>query len=41
MIRTVADRIANRTRPTYIGRHRRNRPRLANVFRQSSPPEEG
>ncbi|MCH7232083.1 hypothetical protein L0U85_14640 [Glycomyces sp. L485] len=33
MIRTVADRIASRTRPAYVGRHRRTRPRLARVFR--------
>ncbi|WP_026931554.1 hypothetical protein [Glycomyces tenuis] len=34
MIRTVADRIASSTRPSYRGRHRRARPRkLAAVFR--------
>jgi hypothetical protein len=33
MIRAVADRIASRARPSYIGRHRRVRPVLHRVFR--------
>lgn len=33
MIRAVADRIASRARPAYIGRHRRARPVLHRVFR--------
>lgn len=33
MIRAVADRIATRARPAYIGRHRRARPLLKHVFR--------
>ncbi|HEX2143671.1 MAG TPA: hypothetical protein VHG10_04090 [Glycomyces sp.] len=33
MIRAVADRIASRARPSYIGRHRRARPVLQRVFR--------
>ncbi|GAB3226677.1 hypothetical protein GCM10027447_17120 [Glycomyces halotolerans] len=37
MIRTVTDRITSRTRPTYIGRHRRTRPRLASAFRTRTP----
>lgn len=38
MIKAVADRIA-RTRPAYTGRHRRERPRLARVFRSPAPAE--
>jgi hypothetical protein len=37
MIRAVADRIAARTRPAYIGRHRRSKPILHRVFRMSFP----
>ncbi|WP_153024889.1 hypothetical protein [Glycomyces albidus] len=37
MIRTVADRIAARARPAYIGRHRRARPVLHRVFRVAVP----
>jgi len=37
MIRAVADRIAARTRPAYIGRHRRVRPVLHRVFRMPVP----
>jgi len=33
MFRAVADRIASRARPAYIGRHRRARPVLHRVFR--------
>ncbi|WP_158299834.1 hypothetical protein [Glycomyces paridis] len=33
MIRTVAGRLAARTRPAYVGRHRRTRPVLHRVFR--------
>jgi len=32
MIRTVAERIAARARPAYIGRHRRARPVLHRAF---------
>lgn len=38
MIKAVAGRIT-RTRPTYTGRHRRERPRLARVFRTPVPAE--
>lgn len=43
MIRAVADRIASRARPAYIGRHRRARPVLHRVFRVSlgAEPAEG
>jgi hypothetical protein len=41
MIRAVADRIASRARPAYIGRHRRVRPVLHRVFRVSAAPAEG
>jgi hypothetical protein len=43
MIRTVADRIASRARPAYIGRHRRARPVLHRVFRVglATAPAEG
>lgn len=44
MIRAVADRIAARARPSYIGRHRRARPVLHRVFRVAAaalPAEEG
>ncbi|MDN3240799.1 hypothetical protein [Glycomyces tritici] len=37
MIRAVADRIATRARPSYIGRHRRVRPVLHRVFRVAVP----
>ncbi|MDA1388066.1 MULTISPECIES: hypothetical protein [Glycomyces] len=37
MIRAVADRIAARARPSYIGRHRRARPVLHRVFRVPLP----
>lgn len=37
MIRAVADRIASRTRPVYIGRHRRARHALHRVFRMPVP----
>ncbi|MFC3492741.1 hypothetical protein [Glycomyces rhizosphaerae] len=37
MIRAVADRIASRARPAYIGRHRRARPVLHRVFRVPFP----
>ncbi|WP_026923363.1 hypothetical protein [Glycomyces arizonensis] len=33
MIRTVADRIASKTRPTYRGRHRRTRSKTTAAFR--------
>lgn len=33
MIRTVAERLAARARPAYVGRHRRTRPRMIRVFR--------
>ncbi|MCD0443572.1 hypothetical protein LO763_08015 [Glycomyces sp. A-F 0318] len=32
MIRAVADRLAARARPAYVGRHRRARPVLQRVF---------
>jgi hypothetical protein len=43
MIRAVADRIASRARPAYIGRHRRTRPVFHRVFRVnvSAAPAEG
>jgi len=37
MIRAVADRLASRARPSYIGRHRRARPVLHRVFRVPVP----
>lgn len=39
MIRAVADRIAARARPAYIGRHRirRSRPVLHRVFKIETP----
>jgi hypothetical protein len=37
MIRAVADRIAARARPAYIGRHRRARPVLHRVFKLELP----
>jgi hypothetical protein len=37
MIRAVADRIAARARPAYIGRHRIRRPVLHRVFRVAVP----
>ncbi len=40
MIRTVADRIAVRARPAYVGRHRRARPVLHRVFRLPVTVEE-
>ncbi|WP_281276889.1 hypothetical protein [Glycomyces buryatensis] len=33
MIRTVAEQLVSRTRPAYIGRHRRTRPVLSRVLR--------
>lgn len=39
MIRAVADKIT-RTRPTYTGRHRRERPSLTRVFRTPAPAAE-
>jgi hypothetical protein len=44
MIRAVADRIAARTRPVYVGRHRRAKPVLQRVFGAPLPdavPAEG
>ncbi|SDD90143.1 hypothetical protein [Glycomyces harbinensis] len=43
MIRAVADRIAARARPAYVGRHRRARPVLQRVFGAPGPaaPAEG
>lgn len=37
MIRAVADRIAARARPAYIGRHRRAKPVLQRVFAAPEP----
>lgn len=40
MIRAVADRIAARARPAYVGRHRRARPVLQRVFGATAPVAE-
>ncbi|MFG3338564.1 hypothetical protein [Glycomyces sp. NPDC048151] len=37
MIRAVADRIAARARPSYVGRHRRAKPVLHRVLRIEMP----
>lgn len=33
MIKTVTDRLADRVRPAYIGRHRRERPGITRLLR--------